>query len=345
MILFHCAHPAHYQMFKNVVRDLSASHDVCLSYNDKDILHELISSDEFNFPVFRLQVDQNRGPIRRFFDKQLFIFRLVRKLKPRLVIGTTIAIAHASWMTSCKSLIVNEDDYEAIKKTGRIGYPFVDKLMSPKGCSMGPFEVKTIHYNGYHELAYLHPNHFIANALVIEKAGLSKKGYIVMRFSALNAHHDTGVRGIDDAFALKIIQAIGDKYQVIITSERPLASSLEPYRMKFHPKEMHHVLAFAKAFIGDSQTMAAEAMVLGTPSIRCNSFVGRLAYLEELENHYQLGVGVLPESREEIIDAIGLWLNQEDLEQMWQERRNAMLKDKIDVAAYWTELFIELAKA
>ena len=165
-----------------------------------------------------------------------------------------------------------------------------------------------------------------------------------MRFSALNAHHDNGAQGIDDAFALKIIQAIGDKYQVIITSERPLSEGLEPYRMKFHPKEMHHVLAFAKAFIGDSQTMAAEAMVLGTPSIRCNSFVGRLAYLEELENHYQLGVGILPKSREDIIDAIGRWLNQDDLEQEWQKRRNTMLNDKIDVAAYWAELFIELGK-
>jgi predicted glycosyltransferase len=32
-------------------------------------------------------------------------------------------------------------------------------------------------------------------------------------------------------------------------------------------------------YIGDSQTMAAEAAVLGIPSIRFNSFVGKLVYL------------------------------------------------------------------
>ena len=51
---------------------------------------------------------------------------------------------------------------------------------------------------------------------------------------------------------------------------------------------MHDALAQAWICVGDSQTMAAEAALLGVPALRCSSFVGRLAYLDELEDKYSL---------------------------------------------------------
>ena len=36
--------------------------------------------------------------------------------------------------------------------------------------------------------------------------------------------------------------------------------------IKIDPNDMHHILSYAHIFIGDSQTMAAEAAILGTPS-------------------------------------------------------------------------------
>ena len=41
-------------------------------------------------------------------------------------------------------------------------------------------------------------------------------------------------------------------------------------------------------FIGDSQTMTSEAAVLGVPSLRCNSFAGRISYINEQEFKYGL---------------------------------------------------------
>ena len=66
----------------------------------------------------------------------------------------------------------------------------------------------------------------------------------------------------------------------------------EKYRIKINPLDMHHVMAFASLYIGDSQTMAAEAGVLGVPFVRFNDFVGRIGYLRELEDKYRLGFGV-----------------------------------------------------
>ena len=55
---------------------------------------------------------------------------------------------------------------------------------------------------------------------------------------------------------------------------------------------MHHALYFAEMFIGDSQTMTAEAAVLGTPALRLNNFVGKLGYLNELERKFNLTYGL-----------------------------------------------------
>ena len=55
---------------------------------------------------------------------------------------------------------------------------------------------------------------------------------------------------------------------------------------------MHHVMAFASLYIGDSQTMAAEAGFLGVPFVRFNDFVGSIGYLRELEDVYELGYGI-----------------------------------------------------
>ena len=52
------------------------------------------------------------------------------------------------------------------------------------------------------------------------------------------------------------------------------------------------MMAFASLYIGDSQTMAAEAGVIGVPFVRFNDFVGRIGYLRELEDTYHLGFGV-----------------------------------------------------
>ena len=108
---------------------------------------------------------------------------------------------------------------------------------------------------------------------------------------------------------------------------------------------MHHVMAFASLYIGDSQTMAAEAGVLGVPFVRFNDFVGRIGYLRELEDTYHLGYGIkasapgsvdqLCKRVEEIVE-----MKAEERQQVYQSRRQKMLDEKIDCAKFLT-YFIE----
>nr|MDA3884790.1 hypothetical protein [Candidatus Delongbacteria bacterium] len=106
------------------------------------------------------------------------------------------------------------------------------------------------------------------------------------------------------------------------------------------PWDMHHVLAFAKLVISDSQTMTAEAAVLGIPSIRYNSFVGRISYLEELEHKYDLTYGFLPDRDEEkLLTTLKDMLSQNNLKETWQEKKEHMLTEKIDLNQWMIDLF------
>ena len=123
---------------------------------------------------------------------------------------------------------------------------------------------------------------------------------------------------------------------------------------------MHHVMAFASLYIGDSQTMAAEAGVLGVPFVRFNDFVGRIGYLRELEDVYELGYGIhatplasdspirrndgslQPSGVEELYKRVEelVAMPSEQRRKVWAERRKRMLADKVDCAKFLT-YFIE----
>lgn len=119
-----------------------------------------------------------------------------------------------------------------------------------------------------------------------------------------------------------------------------MPDEFRPYQAPVSPHHIHHVLNYATMLISDSQTMTIEAAVLGTPAIRCNSFVGRCSVIEELEHRYGLTYGFLPHQQEQMFATIQTLLNDNQLRAQWQEKRYKMLTDKIDLTA-WMVNFIE----
>ena len=98
------------------------------------------------------------------------------------------------------------------------------------------------------------------------------------------------------------------------------------------------MIAFSTLYIGDSQTMAAEAGVLGTPFIRYNDFSGRISYLDELENKYQLGYSLSPDYPNKLLEKVDEILQIPNYQQVQIDRRNLMLSEKINVATFLTNL-------
>lgn len=344
-IVFHMAHPAHFHLFKNVIRNLSQKDfDILVTYNEKDILEDLLKKSELKVRIHKINAIRNVNSGLRlklqFIQKNLGLFFKLLFFRPDLVLGTSVIISLVGRILKYDSVIVNEDDFDIVQKTVDLGYPYATKILCPSVCRTGIYDAKCIKYEGYHELAYLHPDHFTPDREVVSKYFSPDEPYVILRFAKLKAHHDDGIRGIDYEIARQLVSIITQKARLFITSEREIEPEFEPYRIHINPLDIHHVMAFATLYIGDSQTMAAEAGVLGTPFVRFNDFVGRISYLAELEDEYELGYGIRTDKPDKLVERVSILLAQDNLKELFKSKRARMLKEKINVADFFSH-FIE----
>ena len=363
-VLIQLSHPAHFHLYKIVAKNLiEDGNKVLFVIKSKDILETLLQNA--GLPYVNINQHAHRGSklgiLWDMFVREWRIIKLCRKHKIDLITGSTPETAHVSWLLRLHGVNTGEDDAAVISMFIKIAKPFIDGYVAPDPCEMEQVELKTAHYPGYHELAYLHPNHFTPDPKIVEAYGIdTSKPYFVMRFASLNAHHDGGIKGINTEVAQRLIEILSPHGRIYITSERPLEPQFEQYRIKINPLDMHHVMAFASLYIGDSQTMAAEAGVLGVPFVRFNDFVGRIGYLRELEDTYELGYGihatplatdspirrnddsVQPSGVEELYKRVEqlVAMPSEERRATFQSRRQKMLSEKIDCAKFLT-WFIE----
>jgi predicted glycosyltransferase len=342
-ILFHLGHPAHFHLFKNPIKHFkSLGHQVKIVIKKKDVLEQLLidSGLEYTNLMKGERGDKKWQIALSLLKRDWAMLGVVNEFKPNLMLGTTAEISHIGFLKNIPSLVVNEDDAEVVPLFAKLAYPLATAILAPNCCSVGRWEKKKIGYEGYHELSYLHPNNFVPNPNVIKEYNLGDS-YFIIRFAKLNAHHDVGRNGISTEIARGLIQKLTPHGKVWITSERELEPEFEPYRIMIPSTKIHDVMAFANIYIGDSQTMAAEAAVLGVPAIRFNDFVGEISYLNELENTYKLGFGIPTAQKDKLFETVDNLL-QMDYKADWRIRQKRMLSEKIDTAQQIIEVCFKM---
>jgi predicted glycosyltransferase len=340
--LFYMGHPAHFHNVKVVATALIAQGcAVKVIARQKDVLQRLLSESEFDTEYLPPRKGRSRiGLLVSVLKRWVRMFAIVRRFGPDIMIGTDIVIAQLGKVLRIPSVLLNEDDLDQVRLFAKYGVRFADVHLAPDVCRVKGYEHKTLHYKSYHELAYLHPNHFTPDKEVLRPFFNPDLPFFILRFAQLTAYHDKGKEGIDDQLALKLIDLLSPHGAVYITSERPFGDALEPFRISIPPSLMHHALAFARIYIGDSQTMAAEAAVLGTPSVRFNDFVGKLSYLDELELRYGLTTGISTNNPEKLMDVVSTLLAVNHSEAAQEEKRATMLREKKDLAGLWISFFL-----
>lgn len=365
-ILVQLSHPAHFHLYKKSIFNFgNDGHTVYVIIKTKDILEELLQKDGIKY--YNVLPTSHRktklGILFDMFVREIRMLRFCYKHKIDILTGSTPEVAHVSWLLNLKSVNTGEDDIAVVPSFVKVVRGLLQTLLSPTTCDNGIFNSKSIKYPSYQELAYLHPNHFTPNKSVVEKYFSADKTYFILRFAELTAHHDKGISGINTEIAQGLIDILSPHGDIYITSERPLEPQFEKYRIHINPLDIHHVLAFASMYIGDSQTMAAEAGVLGTPFVRFNDFVGRIGYLRELEDVYHLGYGIRANTKpftptkvdwikeEPKVQSCGaeamygvvkelLSMDVDERRRIYQQRRQKMLSEKINYAKFLT-WFIE----
>ncbi|MCM1034541.1 MAG: DUF354 domain-containing protein [Paludibacter sp.] len=335
-ILIDINHPAHVHLYKNLYRALvGKGHQVTVVV--KDIPAAIRLLDLYGIP-FRTIGSKNDSLWHKGLDQLLYDWKIWWLASHRNIdigLGSSINIPHASALCRMKSIICDDDDDAVEPLFAKYAHPFANVILSPQGTVRKAKQ--TIYIPTYHELAYLHPNTFTPDPTVLQEAGLKEgEPYFILRFNAFKAHHDTGVVGLTIENKRCLIQMLSAKGKVFITTERNIDDEFRPYQLTLSPDKAHSLIYYATMLVGDSQTMTSEAAVLGTPAIRCNTFVGRIHYLEEEEQRYGLTFGFRPEQPEDMFRKIEELLSMPDLKQVWQERRRKMLADKIDYTKFLT---------
>ena len=339
-ILIDINHPAHVHLFRNVYTMLSdRGNNVTIVV--KEIPSAMRLLNLYGIPYINIGKKDDalmkKGLDQLVYDRRLL--KIVRENRVDIGVGSSINITHVSKLCKMQSIILDDDDDEVEPLFVKFGHPFADTILSPSDTPRK--SKKTIYVNAYHELAYLHPNRFQPDPSVLKDAGVEEgEPYFILRFNAFKAHHDVGVVGLTIDNKRRLVEYLRTKGKVFITTERDIDDEFKHYQLKVSPEKAHSLIYYATMLVGDSQTMTSEAAVLGTPAIRCNTFVGRIHYLEEEEHKYGLTYGFRPEQSEEMFQKIEELLSMPNLKEEWQRRRQTMLSEKIDYAQFLT-WFIE----
>ncbi|MBM3453699.1 MAG: hypothetical protein FJX80_00975 [Bacteroidetes bacterium] len=342
--LFFIVHPSKYHVFRHTINILKAKgHQVDLVITSKDVLEKLIENENWAykniFPEGRkirwlpTYLGAAFNAIRTLYRLEKFVWRT----QYNLFITDDLLVING-FLHKIPSVLFQDDDVTAVPES-QLLHRFATHIMTQFVSNMGKFSVKKVPFHGYKELGSLHPKRFTPNQDVVLQFNPSLSKYFIIRLVSLNATHDTGKSGLTDEDVLKLIDLLESYGKVFITSERKLPSKFEKYRINIKVNELAHALYFADFLIADSQTMSAEAGVLGTPYIRFNDFVGRISYLEELEHKYELGYGIKTKDKNLLFSKVYELLNTPDLKEKWKKKRSKMLSEKIDLTDFMVWFF------
>jgi len=341
-ILIDVGHPAHVHFFRNAINEWEdRGHEVIITARDKDVALSLLKACGFNY-IYLGKSEKgtlNKGLNMLKLDYNLL--KLTKKLKPDVMLGIHDPyIAQVGRLARRPSIIFT--DTELVRYTWLV-FPFSSTICTPASFKLN-LGSKHVKYNGYHELAYLHPNYFEPNPRILEEANLSRDDeYIIVRFISWSAYHDSDLRGLSSEIGL--IKALEKYGQVFISSERRLNKELEKYRLPVPPEKIHHLLYYAQLYIGEGGTMAAEAAILGTPAIHIESTSNGLASgnftgnFLELRDKYGL-LYFYPNQDQALKKAEELLEEGKAVKKMWKIKRKKLVEDKIDVTE-WMVNFVE----
>jgi len=337
-ILIDIGHPAHVHLFKNLIWQMKKKgHKIIVTARDKECALNLLKHYKIKYVNRGTGSGGLVGKAFNLAKTDAFIYKIAKKFKPDVLIGVNNPyIAHVAWLLRKPSYIFN--DTEHAKLSNIITYPFATKIITPT-CFKKNLGKKQIRYNGYHELAYLHPKYFKPNPAVLKELGVKEgERYFVLRFVSWKASHDINQHGIDEKSKNELIGLLRKHGKVFISSEGKLPPKLEKFRLKIHPAKMHDVLSYATMYIGEGATMATESAILGTPAVYISSLAGEMGNFTELEKEYDLIYSC--KTYNKAIKKIKELLRNKKIKEEWRVKRQLLLQEKTDMTR-WITGFVE----
>jgi predicted glycosyltransferase len=345
-VLIDIGHPGHIHLFRNFARIfLLKRHEVLFTIREKEFESELIEAEGLPYRSLGPHYSSAPGKIWGLFRYNVKVLFISLRFRP------DVYLSHGSLYTLLSALILRKPNI-TLEDTGNpeqlgIYLPFTKAVLTSESF---PFDYgnKQVRYNGYHELAYLHPSYFKPDAGIFKELGLSDGTvFSIVRFVAWSASHDKKSSGLTTEQKIRIVRHLVKRGPLFISSESELPAELEKYRFPLRPEKIHHALAFASLFVGEGATMASECGILGTAAIYINSVIPDLI----AEQGREYGLISAFTGFEGVIAKVDEVLDRPDLKSETKSRSERLINSKCDVTAFlvrfvdeWPDSFTKTGK-
>jgi len=332
--------PAHVHLYRNAVTELrAAGHDVLVLARDYGCTVDLLEWYDLPYSVYGRCGTSKYSLVRNLPGQYARIFRTVLSYEPDLVFGMGGYAAHAGAVSRSKTILLLDSEPTGLDHL--VSTPFAHAVLTPAAFRK---DLGSDHYvfDGFKESAYLHPETFTPNPSVRDRLGVGDDRYVVVRFNAFGSHHDVGEHGFGPAERRRLLDRLADHATVLVSDEGGDLDldSLPAEPFDVHPALMHDALAEAALLVADTQTIVTEAALLGTPTIRSNSFVGK----SDMGNFVELGErGLVRNVRSlpEVLAAAEELLTTDGTAETWRRRRDEYLAEMVNL----TDLILAVAEA
>ncbi len=339
-LLIDILHPAHVHFFRHfIVEMLDRGHEFLLLSREKDVTTDLLDAFGLEHTVISSQKPGRARLASELLQRVVAVSWAMRSFRPDVLLGLmgpSIALAGRLRRTRTVVFYDNETTHRLNKVVARLA----DAWISPRGYRYD-YGAKHLRYDGYHELAYVHPARFTPDPARLRAHGIDPhKPFSLLRFVAWESIHDVGEIGFGIEGKRRAIEVLSRIGPVYISSERPLPPEFEPFRLNLPIEDIHHVLSFATLVVGESSTMASEAACLGTQAV----FVSKSGrgVNDEQEERYGLvrnfNGGREPEALsylEKLAES-----DPQEIKQQAAADRDAMLAETVDVTGFLVD-FVE----
>jgi uncharacterized protein len=329
-ILIDIGHPKDVNLFKNVILKLQNNgHKIKIFARAKENTRQMLNEYCFEYTQSKYYRSMS-GKALGIFVNDFLLYRCAREFNPDVFVspGSPYSAQVSKFMGKPH---IAFSDTEIAGIVTKLTLPFTDKIYTSTSfyLDLGP---KHERFNGYCELAYLHPKYFKPKKETIEKYHL-KENYIIMRLSALASNHDIHAIGFGFKSEEELKEYISkiEKYgQIIIFSETSNWQVIRDYQINIDSRDLHDLIYFSSLYIGEGASMASEAAILGVPSIYISNT--QRGYLNELEQKYGLVYNI--EGKTEGLKKALEILENNSFKEEWHLKRDKMLSEKIDVVEY-----------
>jgi predicted glycosyltransferase len=342
-ILVDITHPAHVHFFRHAIRGWqNEGHAVRITSRDKDIAITLLNEFGFEHTPIGHARRGVAGLGIELIERAWGLGRVIRAFHPQ--VATAIAgtfIVYGCLPYRVPTVVFYDTEHAHLSNA--ITYPLAKAVVTPRAYQKDA-GAKHIRYNGYQELAYTHPSVFTPDPSVLAAEGLEPgEPFMIVRLVNWGASHDVGDYGVKNL--RDVIGALSPYGRVILSSEKALPPDLQALTLRGPRQNMLHLQAFARLCFGESATMASECAMLGTPAIFLS--MSRRGYVDEQQNRYDM---VYSFNDPDTGQAQALAKARELLEDpstsaLWQTKREKMLDELIDVAAFIDETVRRFARA